>query len=365
MSAPTRPPLMRSIGRLRSSLLTLLCCAATLPAAAQNRIEGPVFRSKAAEIEIGGQVQTQFNTTTADDQPDTELILRRIRLEAKVRINDVVEGKVQPDFAGDRVRLKDAYVKYSFSPALQLLAGKAYRPFARITQVSSTLILPIERGLRVRGVDGFEADNFVEELDYGDRAIGVQLLGAPAGAPLGLTYAVGYFDGPVRAAAGSQDTYQLAGRVTVKPVADLEIGAGVSSRDFALAPLLPEGEAEIERGTAYEVDFEYGGFRPGLHLIGELVAGAFDPFVEADFLGAQGWLAYRTAPLGGTLVHLEPVARVSYGEVDDSSLGGLLVTPGVNLYFGGRNRMMFNYDFWRPDEGDSEGSFKAMFQLHF
>lgn len=352
--------------RLSSGLLILFALGGlACPGAAQDPAPEPVFRVRAAELAIGGLVQAQFNTTTVDSVPVTETLLRRVRLEATVRVNEVVEGRIQPDFAGDRVRLKDAYVRFRFTPGLQLLAGKAYRPFGRIIQTSSTLILPVERGLRIRGVDGFEENNLVEELEYGDRAIGFQVMGAPTGAPLGLAYAVGYFDGPARDRAASETTYQLVGRVTARPLAWLQLGAGVSSRDFVAEPLAEGAAPRLERGTAYEVDFEYGGFEPGWHLIGEVVAGDFDPFAGAEFTGAQGWLAYRTAPLGPTLVHVEPVVRLSYGDVDAPVPDGVLFTPGVNLYFGGRNRMMFNYDVWRPDGRDAESSFKAQFQLHF
>ena len=45
--------------------------------------------------------------------------------------------------------------------------------------------------------------------------------------------------------------------------------------------------------------------------------------------------------------------------------GGTLVTPGVNLYLGGLNRIMFNWDFWNPLTGESQNSFKTQFQLAF
>jgi hypothetical protein len=41
------------------------------------------------------------------------------------------------------------------------------------------------------------------------------------------------------------------------------------------------------------------------------------------------------------------------------------VTPGINLYLGGQNRVMFNYDFWNPTDGERQGSFKTQFQLAF
>lgn len=336
---------------------------------AQQTVEQPVFRVNAVEIEIGGQMQMQFNTSSVDEVPDTEWLLRRVRLEAKVRVNDLVSGKIQPDFAGDRVRLKDAYLLLNFSPAVQVLAGKAYRPFGLLVQTSSKRILPIERGARIRGITPLEAENLVEGLGYGDRDIGLQLMGAPAGAPLGFAYAIGVFDGP-QDDIGNQDARQYAARATIAPIPDLRFGGGWSSREFPRLLSDEPLEVELERGHAWEVDVEYGGFNPGFHLLGEIVTGDADPAAEDDFNGAQVWLAYRSLPVSTNVSALEPVFRASYGDVDTGSratlpAGGTLLTPGLNIYFGPLNRLMLNYDVWTPDEGDTETSFKAMFQLAF
>ena len=353
--------------------LALLSCVTALSA----QQTGPVFRSGAAEISINGRVQTQFNTTDAESEPSTELALRRVRLEATVKINDVVSGKIQPEFAGSRVSLRDAYVRFTVDPALQFLAGQAHRPFSPLTMVSSTRMLPVERGLRIRGVDGYDEFNLVSELGYADRDVGLQVIGEPRNAPLGVRYAAGFFNGPLRDEV-TQNNSQLAARVSVSPVAGVRVGAAWSSRDFVPfgSDDDPEVEVDLERGHAWEVDLEVGAYdRPGLHFAGEVATGDFDPSIDARFFGAQGWLTYRTAALSERITGVEPVLRLSYGDPDSgddaaevpgfAAVGGTLVTPGVNVYFGGLNRIMLNYDFWSPLEGDSHGSFKAQFQLAF
>ena len=73
-------------------------------------------------------------------------------------------------------------------------------------------------------------------------------------------------------------------------------------------------------------------------------------------------------PISRAISTVEPVLRLSHGRVDDGPgrAGGTLITPGLNVYFGGLNRVMFNYDVWSPrGDGDVERSFKAMFQLAF
>src|SRR5690606_6977291 len=97
-----------------SGLLPLCAAALLLPVAAGAQV---AVQSEAVEVTVGGRVQTQFNTTTIYDEAPSELILRRARLELEVRLNDLVVGVLDPEFAGDEVTLKDAYVKLEFSPA--------------------------------------------------------------------------------------------------------------------------------------------------------------------------------------------------------------------------------------------------------
>jgi hypothetical protein len=352
--------------------LGLALAAALVPSALGAQESPPVvFKSNALEVSIAGRVQTQFNTTSVETEPATEIALRRVRLEATVKVNDWVTAKIQPEYAGSRVSIRDAYVRFAFDPALNLVAGQAHRPFGTIMPTSSTRMLPIERGLRIRGLpNAREEQNLVVELGYADRDVGLQLTGEPEWAPLGLSYALGVFNGPARGEARELNTYQLAARAAVRPVDPLRLGVSWSRRDFAV---LDSGSTEVlhvEHGHAWALDAEWGKYAPGLHLLGEAVMGDLDPAAGAEFRGAQGWLGFRTGALGSKLTGVEPLVRVSWGDVNGETerlavTGGTLVTPGINLYFGPLNRIMFNYDFWRPDGDGSEGSFKVMFQAAF
>ena len=348
----------------------LLLAVAAVPAAAQGfSIATP---DSSARITFGGRVQTVFNTSSADDVPTAQTELRRVRLEANLLFGKLVQGRIQPEFAGSRVTLKDAYVRLNFDPALQLWAGQAHRPFGAISPASTVRILPIEKGLRIRGVsDAYDEYNLLLNLGYSDRDVGLQLRGEPRNAPLGLTYAAGFFNGPAVADAPGENTWQGVARVTVSPVRNVRLGASWSRRDF-----VSEGghEApEVEDGQAWAADVELGTDRGGLHVIGEVTRGDFDPLAGAAFVGAQGWIGYRTARVSSTLAAVEPLLRVSYGDPDrdDDTLveaqGGTLVTPGVNLWLGGLNRFAVNWEMWNPEADGAEmvHSFKALFQLAF
>src|SRR5690606_31530799 len=117
---------------------------------------------------VGGRMQTQFNTTTIREDAPSELVLRRARLDLEVRVNDLVFAALKPEFTGGTASLRDAFVRLDFSPAVKVLAGQAYRPFGLIEQTSSTRILPIERGLRVRGLDAADHYTLVNGLKYSD-----------------------------------------------------------------------------------------------------------------------------------------------------------------------------------------------------
>jgi hypothetical protein len=328
----------------------------------------PALRFGGIELTVGGRLQTQLNTTSVDDEQPSEIGIRRARIEVGVRVNDVVSGAIHPDFGNEQLDLKDAFVKLDFSPGLQILAGKAYRPFGLLENTSSKRILPIERGLRIRGLQAGDEYSVLSGLGYSNRDVGIQLLGAPEDAPMGFAYALGILRGPLHGDVGPQDSYQFAGRVTVEPLPSVRVGAGWSARHFA-ADASPE--PDLDRGHAFEVDLEYGSFAPGLHLLAEVSRGDIDPFSGAEFWGAHGWLAFRSEPLSPAVTALEPVFRASHSRMNDDEApppvqGGTLLTPGINIYFGPLSRVMVNYDVWLgADASPDAQSFKMMFQLGF
>lgn len=324
----------------------------------------PVVRANAEELTITARLHTQFNTTSADGQRGTEWMIRRARLESGARINDVVSGHVQMEFAGNTATVMHAFMDLDFRPELGLRVGRAFKPFGLFSRTASTLFIPIEAGLRIRGVTGLEAYSLLAGLEYGERGTGVQLEGVVRQAPVPVRYNVGWFEGPLAGTGGmgELDDHAFAGRIDAWPSEPMRLGLSWSRRHFvergagnrAVGPLIP--------GNAFALDFEWGTFGPGFHLMTELAVGVADGVTEERFASAGAWSAWRSEVANGPLKNIEPVARVSWADV---SGGGLLVTPGLNLYFAERNRIMVNYDFWRPAEGDGAGSFKVMFAMWF
>ncbi|MBB4639419.1 hypothetical protein [Longimicrobium terrae] len=358
-------------GTLRRTLFALLLATLPATAAAQGiTVMGP----DSSRLTFNGRVQTIFNTTSVDGVPQGEMALRRVRLEATLRLSDLVSARIQPEYAGSRVVLKDAFVRLAIHPALNVWAGQAFRPFGAIAQTTSVRIPPIERGVRVRGVsNAYDEYNLIFDLNYSERDVGLQIRGEPKGAPLGLTYAAGWFNGPARAEFPNANTGQVAARIGIAPRRWMRMNVGYSGRDFGQRDTSVAGDVRVLRGAAWEADLELGTDAHGPHALFEAVAGDFDPFAGARFHGAQAWLSYRGGRVSHRVSGVEPLLRVSHGDpdtgddLDDDAgpHGGTLVTPGVNLWLGGLNRVTLNYDVWAPRGGENAHGLKAMFQLAF
>ncbi|HLL82936.1 MAG TPA: hypothetical protein VK420_09805, partial [Longimicrobium sp.] len=334
-------------------------CAAALavtfavPAHAQQQQPRPTFTVRGLEVTLGGRVQAQLSTSTVDSVPATDWLIRRARLELSTRYGPVFAGKFQVDFAGD-VAIKDAFVRLNLHPALSVLAGNAHRPFGAIAQTSSLRMAPVERGVRVRGLRARDEYAVVTGLGYAERNLGVQLSGRPR-LPLGVFYAAAVTRGPAHEIDGGEGSYQLSARAGFQPIKGVTLAGSWGRREFVQPPA-DSTPARSRGGHAWAIDAEAGGARPGPRAIAEVAFGDADPFTGRRFLGAQGWVSYRTGPLGRRIASVEPLLRISHGDPDagrdtPDEGAGTLLTPGINVYLGGLHRVMFNYDVWRGAHG--------------
>jgi hypothetical protein len=329
------------------------------------------LHSAAADLTITGQLQTQFNTTSAAGEPSSEYLVRRARITAEVRINDVVSGKVEPDFAMGTVRLKDAFVRLTLAPAFRLTMGQQKRPFDLFKLQAATEILVVERLGTIRGVDpcagvgGICAfSQLTQELEYADRDIGVFVDGQDRAG--NFTYAASVTNGTGDNASDENGTKSYTARVSARPLDGTRIAAHVGVHDYR-DPIRGD-----EYATAFGADLEIGDFSPGLHLMAGVVSGDNWRNLTAEgptpFFATQAIVAYRAPVRGGRPVAaLEPVLRLSFGDPDRDTAadGGWLVTPGAFAYITGRNRLGVNLDIWKPQVGETEVSLKAQAYLHF
>lgn len=372
-----------------------------LASAVPTLLQAQTVESGPVVIRPGGVAQLQFNTTSVDAEaiasresalPYSTFETRRIRLQFDLEIDDWITGRIQPDFTLGRLRLADAWMNLALTDAFQLRFGQFRKPFSLIDLTSSSQIPTIERGVRIRGLESLliseslrrgrvlqpwwggdvvvgEEHDILATLGYTGRDIGL----AAHGAVGPFDYMVGVYNGEGADSRDVNDAKSYAGRVTFRPSAalPLTLGGAISHRETRWTGTL--NGFDVERrwlaGTAYGLDAEWGAFRrPGLRVLAEAVTGD-DFLVGNDFFGAQGIVSFFRGLGGDRLEGVEPLFRASYGDPNRRIVGdeGWLLTPGINLYFFGRNRLMFNWDVYiaRDDAIGTESAFRAQAQLAF
>ncbi|HET9949324.1 MAG TPA: porin [Longimicrobiales bacterium] len=340
--------------------LAVLCAPASL--AAQLEVSG-----RGASLVVGGLVQTQYAASSIGDD-ESEFSLRRVRLRADVDVNDFLGGRLETDFAGSG-RILEMYARLSFSDAFRLSFGTFKRAFDVFELSSATDVPLIERDGRIEGLDTCTGvgsicsySRFTQALQLASRDIGLRVEGS-AGR---LEWLATFTNGTGINRADENDTKSLSGRVVYAINPDVRVAGQLGLHDYV-------GPAENEYALAFGGDLEVGTWRDGWHVQAGAVTG--DNWLQLDpadqepvtFLALQGMATYYHA-LGSERVEgIEPLLRLSWGDpdLDTDSDGGLLVTPGVQVYVLGRSRIGANLDIYSPQTGDGEISFKLQTTLYF
>jgi hypothetical protein len=348
--------------------------------------------SQAAPIRasVGGRLHYQANTTSVDQAEagtagpiaTGTFETRRVRLSVDVQVSDWIRGLIEPEFSMGRIALRHAYMAFEVDSALVIRAGQFKKPFSLVQIASSSRLPIIERAVRIRGLDDAlrqSADGRLSELrgqlltgeqfallenqGYAGYEMGLSLEGQKG--PLGWT--AGVFNGTGTDQRAENDGLSAAARVTVRALRStpLTFGAAWSRRELNWPA---SSSAETRAGNAFGVDAELGTFRRGPWVIAEVTMGD-NLATQERFAGAHAIGAYFVGTGGARVEGIEPVARVSWGDPDRTVAGddGLLVTPGINLYFAGRNRLMLNWDVYMPagDGMATQHAGRAQFNLQF
>lgn len=340
------------------------------------------------EVTLGGRSQIQWNTSSVDADetggtlvPASTFETRRIRLAAGIAVDDWITGLIEPEFALGQLRLRNAWVALALDSGFVVRAGQMKKPFGLVHLTSSTTIPVIERGLRIRGLEDAVAEaepgaavefrgtpllgelhSLLEGQGYAAYDMGVTL----EADALGLSWEAGVYNGTGPDSRDHNDGKSLAARVRWSAPLDvpLHLGAAWSRREF----LTSAATAESDAGNAWGAELELGGLRRGAWILAEASTGdnlaSGERFVGAHVIGS--WFI----PTGSQrLQGWEPVARVSWADPDTEadSDAGMLVTPGVNLYFFGRNRLMLGWDVYMPqtERLDWQHAMRAQLNLHF
>lgn len=336
-------------------------------------------------LRFTGRVQVQLNTTSVDDDEVDDAVAgstfepRRVRLAAEVTARDWILGVIEADYTQRTVVMKRAFVDLRFDDAFALRLGQFKRAFSRVFLTSSLETPVIERGLRLRGAsaafaradaaspspvlgaDGVIGDAFELLAAFGH--VEYEIGAAVHGEVGAFGYEAGVFNGTGQNASDANDAKSFAARGTLG-VGDspLSLGAGVSYSEFGT------GDGSTG-GTAFAVDAEWGDFRrPGLRVLLEGSTGE-NHLADETFLGGQAMASWFREVDGGRVEGVEGAARVSWGDPNRSVDGdaGVLITPGINVYLFGRNRLSLNWDVFVPqdDRFSTEHGLRAQAQFAF
>jgi hypothetical protein len=204
-----------------------------------------------------------------------------------------------------------------------------------------------------------DADDFIKNLGFGGRDVGVEVMIAPLPKPKLLRVMLGAFRGHASDEHASP-VGAIGARVESKPIKGLRVGVDVvgmphgadykrpfdtSNKDvlpMAPDPLYPR-EQRFAAGKAYSADVTFSRWHTTLRVEG-MLGDRVDIDTRYDarrFWAVWGIAAYRfrVGP-----IHLMPAARVEWLDGDRDHAGGLRreLALGLNVLFSKRIRLLFD-----------------------
>jgi hypothetical protein len=352
---------------------------------------GAAAAAQAPTIQVQGRIQVQYRASSGDSsanynplQVSNGFEVRRLRIQTNVRFGDNITLSIQPSFEMGALRMRDAFVRVGLTPKFGVTLGQEKSPFQRYELISSNTLPSIERGVRILRLSGKEGLNdLLTNNGYTSHDLGAFV--DYAATANRVTLKVGMSNGSRESSTDVNNAKSFFGRATAivlnnaddQPV--LQIGGSFASRDRAICSAPPTGSActayfadSSKKTTAFGLDLEYGGFRPGLHVIADFAtgdnvpaalrvatgrnAGNLRPNISPDsiatFRGVSLVGAYRIMTAGAdtrVVKMIEPALRVDAldpnTKVDGD--GGLLITPVLNVYFGNTVVLRAGFDIYR------------------
>jgi len=333
--------------------------------------------AQAPTIQVQGRIQVQYRTSSGDSTANynTTLVsngfeVRRLRIQTNVRFGDNMTLSIQPSFEMGSLRMRDAFLRVGLAPRFGVTIGQEKSPFQRYELTSSNTLPSIERGVRILRLSGKEGLNdLLSNNGYASHDLGAFV--DYAATANRFTLKLGVANGSRESSTDVNNAKSFFGRATAvvltntddQPV--LQIGGSFGARDRAICSAPPTGSActayfadSSKTTTAFGLDLEYGGFRPGLHVIADFATGDNVPIanrtatgrntgnvrtsndsVTRTFRGVSLIGAYRIMTAGAdtrVVKMIEPALRVDALDpnTDVDGDGGLLISPVLNVYFG-------------------------------
>jgi hypothetical protein len=350
---------------MRRIISALAVLTVGLPAAQASAQD---ISSRFGDLRIGGRLHSQY-TASSVAEAENDFFFRRVRLTFDMDVTDFFTARIQPDFAGGKTEVQDAYVRLNFSAAFRLSMGQFKRAFDPFLLASSTDLSIIERDARVEGVSSCAGvggtcsyGRLTEKLGFAGRDAGLRLEYATGA----LSFLATATNGTGINVSDENDAKSYSGRLSVDAGENVTISGQYAVHDYI------DDNDENAYAPAWSADIDFGAWRDGVHLQAAVVSG--DNWKDLDgsgdavpFTAYQGVLSYYAPLSGDKFVGIEPLARVSVADPngDAPDDGATIFTPGLMLYTAGKNKIGFNLDVLSPEVGDTEYSFKVQAFLYF
>jgi len=386
---------MSAVTRSTLALASLVVIAATAGVA------------QAPTVQVQGRIQVQYRLSSGDSsgnynptQVSNGFEVRRLRIQTNVRFGDNINLVIQPSFEMAALRMRDAFLRVGLTPRLGVTIGQEKSPFQRYELNSSNNLLSIERGVRILRLGGREGLNdLLSANGYASHDLGAFV--DYAGPDNKITVKVGVQNGSRESSVDVNNAKSFFGRATAIAITNadnqpvLQFGASFASRDRAICQTLAAvGSATCnayyadssKSTTAFGVDAEWGGFRPGFHVFLDFATGDNVPIATrkatgrntgnldsasapiAKFMGFSLIGAYRintTGPDTRLIKFFEPALRVDYLDPDTDlpDNQGLLITPVLTIYFANTVVLRAGFDFYSYK--DATGTSRSAKELKF
>jgi hypothetical protein len=362
----------------------MLAAVAILMSASRVHGQAPAAAPPTATVKF--ETQFQYSTTSVDAQdgsrqPGSTFEFRRLRTYFDIRINDWITGAVESDMSMGRLTMRKAYMDFALTKAFAVKFGQDKKPFSLLETTSSSKYPAIETGVRIRGVAGAlqhdnaaaltmfrgaplipDEQNLVDQLLYKGYE-----LGATAHGVVGrFGYDAGVYNGTGIDQLDDNDGKSVAARVkyAVPVKKPLTIGVAASHRELNFPTA---ADTATRSGTAYALEVEWGAFRTeGFWLLAEAATGS-NIATEDRFKGASAILTYFH-PTQGRIEGVEPLFRIGSADPNDArdDDSAMTFTPGINLYFTGRNKFSLNWEVFKPSGPlfNTQQALRAQVQLY-
>ena len=304
-------------------------------------------------IKVSGRLHTQaYYFDNKDYSPvQSDMFLRRARIEAKGGITDRISYFIQPSFEGGKtsgVRLRDAWIDLSLTrpgekTAFILRTGQEKRPFSRYELTSSNNLPSIERGagdglVKSQGNNIFEKAGFVSH----DVGASVRVESKMAGGRMASIVA-GVYTGAGESNKDNNSAKSFGFRASADVISKLSVGGSYFSHDGIA------GTDSSYRNNAYGFDAQWS--KPGeegLFVLAEYLRGENQANNSITMSDVQALAAYniRMKNPDAFLYAIEPAVRFDMADPDTdvNNNGSRLFSAVLGFYFSSKAQWRFAYE---------------------